>query len=296
MDELQSIQDTIIKMNQDIDVLNIKRSGLQNEIEKAIKDNQAIIETKYAAHKLKIDAELEDIANKKSLVAKLIEETSNYVSGEKEKIKKEYSELNIANIAISEARDVFIKERERANIEYNARKDELNAQENKLNEFRGVLQQFDSELKGRKYALDNKEFQLNALEAKLNDDALGISADRDSNQSLLDKAQQEHSLILNEKNEILIFSKQLKDKEAELKSLSSVKDDLAALEIKKGEVEKETLKLSELSKALAKKQEDSREKELSLNERAKSIEIDSRKNDEKIKIIQRLREELKTNG
>jgi len=51
--------------------------------------------------------------------------------------------------------------------------------------------------------------------------------------------------------------------------------------------------LQDASKALAKKQEDLREKELSLNEHAKLIEIESRKNDEKIKIIQKLREDFK---
>ncbi len=290
---LEELQNIIIKMNQDIIALNARRSGLQNEIEKALKENKEVIDEEYAAHRNKIDAELADIENKKKLIAKLIEETSDWVAAEKDKIKKEYSELNNANIALSETHEVFLKEKIRADIEYNTRKDELNTQQNKLNEFERVLQQFESELKGRKYALDNKEFQLNELEEALNKKVESINVLQIAIEESLLNIAREKDGILTEKKGMLSLFKQLKDKETEVKSSDSVKAELVILEKNRIDIEQKFKANEELSKIVAAKQEVLREKEISLNEKEKLLVIETRKNDEKVKIIQKLREELK---
>ncbi len=290
--ELNEAQNTLVKMQQDIQELNTRRSNLQNEIEKKEKDAQEKIDAEYSEHKQRMEEERLALSKEK-------EDFATFVNTEKAKLASQDDELKKGKEQLNQDRQAALKE-------YSDFKDKLESGlkdiENQKNAWIArseALEKIAKEQEETKKGQDEREFYLNNLKFQT-EDAIEknkkLLADITFQQTAVDEKYQ----AIKKENDytreaIQYFSdllKQLKQKEEDICKLESFKDELVRLEALKAEVELKIKQNTALIEEYANKKIELDEREKDIKKQQDTLTLVICKNDRIFQATKKLREEL----
>lgn len=292
MDELNNIK---TKLLQDIEVLNARRSKLQNEIESSLKDAKLKIETER-------QVALADIEQKKKDLVDITEKANFYINNSKTTINARFTE-------VEQAEAILKKEQEKLNTDKQAFKTMIESENSRIQSEKNtvakaygditkredVIAIANLEIEDKKKEQDNRQFQVEYSQKQADKALAELSGQQALLNDILTKIRSEKETTISEQERTNIFLKEgkqvLTDNETLLKNIISERLRLAE---DKQELNKKNEESRELLKQLAKEKSALEEEKISIAERNKLLVIDMRKNDEKIGIIERLRKELKT--
>lgn len=290
--ELDELKGTYTKLRQDIEELNKKRSSLQNEIAQKLADNKTKIDLEYLAHCEKMKLETEEMANRRQTLKEKVDFDTAELKKREIEVSNKEAALDKDLFELKKATDDFEVFRTKEIEKILSEKTMLEASSIALSQSQKEIQAKYKELEDYKALLANKDFQVNWKLEQNNKLILELGSERNLLEARLKEIVDERGKLNADKEQIALANLKAIQAQEDLKKLESLKDNILELARKQKEIEAKITEEQELSKALAKKQEDLREQEITLGEKQRLLASDTRKLDDKIQTIQKLRAEL----
>ena len=289
----QELLNTYRKLEQDIKELTEKRSNLQNEIETKEKASRDKLTVEYTEHQNKIQEGIVEVEKLTQRTKDVADKASAELNKRSADCKAEWEKLGVEASALDKEKVEFEEYKKTETLKLNNNFVYLAQEEAKNKERAKELEGIAKGQEERKYSLENLKFQADYSIDESNKVLTRITAEKQVIKEEEIKIEANLVAIEDEKNLTIVKLKELAEKEEELKKLASVKVDVIKLENLKVEVEEKVKRAEELSKDNAIKKTELEEKETTLNEKQRLLILDMRKNDDKIKTIQELREAMK---
>ena len=293
MSEIIDAQNTLTKLRQDIEVLTAKRSKLQNEAEKVLADYKTKLENDYKGLTAKLKAHYDQLEAGVNNALNNLKERGKNLSIKESLAKENFKKLKDEEIRLKVLEDKIKTEHLNNLRKIDSKRAELVRIQEQISEDKKKNDEKEVFLFQRKEVLDNMEFQAESKIKESKQLLEEIKNEGNKNELILRETQATLKLIKEESNLIKDNLKKLQEEKEENKKLLSARSDLKEVRKLKDEIENQQKELIKQSKDIAQKRADLREDEQSFEERQKLRKIESKKIEEKIKILEQIREEMK---
>jgi len=282
----------LTKIREDIEVFKKERSKLQNELT----DKRAkLVEELEGAYKVKRD-DLEEQYQKllkrgDDRLAKVIsrEEDANREWGS---AKKTNEVLVTCQKELKEQKEEFKNYKENTQLQLDNRANSLLNKEDKFADEKKLHNEEKEVFEVKKSSYDTKKFQLDSREEEIAEKKMNLSALRRQNSVVLEEAKWVKDSTVEVNKDILINLEKVKKEKQEISTIKSMPNDLKKLEALKVEVEKLKANNITSSKANAEKKVKLDEQERSNRERERLNQINLRKVNGKIQVLNKIREDM----